>query len=111
MAKIDMKAVKAVLKGDKPSATIGNNRTLTNSGGSIVGALHGHAVFIYKPAHKVAVFDACGHSTMVTRQAMEDFAEAVLGTPCKVSFAAGRMTVKLGRDTASTDGSFLTLDL
>jgi hypothetical protein len=114
MAKIDSKAVRRVMMGDCDKATIGNNRTLSREAGSIIGRLHGHAIFTYRPAgdlQPTVLFNTCGYATTTTRAAMQDFAESVLGRQCRVSFAGGGFNVTLGRVTVESDDSLALFSL
>ena len=100
MAKINQNAVKAIIRGDKTSATVGNNRTLTRTSEGLVGMLHGHPVATFTETSDSEgrliqiTLDPCGYETTTTRQAMQDFVEAITGVRCGVSFAKGEFTAR-----------------
>lgn len=111
MAKINTRNVKAVVRGDTDSATIGNNRTLSRSPeGVLVGRLHGNVVFSLDTKTKRMTLKTQGYATPTTRQAITEFVESVVELPCKVGFPKGAFTVTVAGETKTTDGDSLTFE-
>lgn len=94
---------------------VGNNRTVEHlvidGVRTIVGRLHGHAIFILEDWDKGlerVTLDHRGYMTTTTREAMKDFLRAAQ-IDGAVSFANGIFTARIGECGRITDGRSFTV--